>query len=599
MRVQIPATVSHAKYKIDFTLVPVAIILIEFAVFLTQYSQESKSNLSNLVLMRIIHTIIMISISLLVSQIYMRTSRRELSFLTLSITGIFVIGLGDLLHAYLASLFGIELISVYRRLGIILIQGSLWFPAFMIVGGNRKEIFAQFREYESRLIAATRAQSRTSLAIKEAQKDIQLRIRSEFYAACKVLQDSITAQFCSGKKLNDQYEAIAPLLSGDELRKLSRSLDISSSSIDPQMQTSKSIASLNLFIQQFRILYTSIVRSTPLRMSSYAFVFIALVTPQLINYYSLSEFLITDPILLLLIFIFSKLIIKTQSGTSKRALRNASLLIFLTGLLPLMVNFAGQVFTQNSVTRLPIFISALIMPITYYLIMELLQVLRPSALSVIRTDQLKANVVLQKKVEEIVKEDFLQTLSHQWAVFIHGKTLTRLAATSLKLKSAVDNDDSHTFNETLQTLLTSLRNPDAEFEEGSSALQDELSSRLDPWRGFVDIKVTIAEELKSMRNPRVRVIGEVIEELISNSIRHGKAKEITLSVMIAGDKDIEIIALDDATVAPAQSLERFGLGTRIFNLASDGRWSITRVGSSTQFKLKMSIDSEKELPSNQ
>ena len=114
---------SQPKYKIDFTLVPVAIILIEFAVFLTQYSQESKSNLSNLVLMRIIHTIIMISISLLVSQIYMRTSRRELSFLTLSITGIFVIGLGDLLHAYLASLFGIELISVYRRLGIIFIQG--------------------------------------------------------------------------------------------------------------------------------------------------------------------------------------------------------------------------------------------------------------------------------------------------------------------------------------------------------------------------------------------------------------------------------------------------------------------------------------------
>ena len=60
--------------------------------------------------------------------------------------------------------------------------------------------------------------------------------------------------------------------------------------------------------------------------------------------------------------------------------------------------------------------------------------------------------------------------------------------------------------------------------------------------------------------------------------------------MPAGDKDIDIIALDDATVAPAQSLDRSGLGTRIFNLASDGRWSISRVGSATRFKLRMSIE---------
>jgi two-component sensor histidine kinase len=86
------------------------------------------------------------------------------------------------------------------------------------------------------------------------------------------------------------------------------------------------------------------------------------------------------------------------------------------------------------------------------------------------------------------------------------------------------------------------------------------------------------------------VIGEVIEELLSNSIRHGKAKKIELRVITTGDKEIDIIAVDDATIAPTKSLNRAGLGTRIFNLASDGRWSITRVGSSTQFKLRMSIE---------
>jgi hypothetical protein len=48
--------------------------------------------------------------------------------------------------------------------------------------------------------------------------------------------------------------------------------------------------------------------------------------------------------------------------------------------------------------------------------------------------------------------------------------------------------------------------------------------------------------------------------------------------------------LDDALVAPTDSATTAGLGTRIFNLASDGRWSITRIETSTEFRLTMSMD---------
>lgn len=581
---------SKTKHKLDFTLVPIAIILIELAVFFTQLPNEIDSNLKNLIVMRILHTVLMLLIAQLVSESYKAANWTEHTFFTLAITGVIVIAIGDVLHGYLASLFNVELVSAFRRLGIILIQGSLWFPAFMIVVGNRKAIFHQFREYENRLIAATRARSRTSLDFQEAQKIIQDRIRSDFYATCAVLRGSIHSHLARKQNLSQQYDSIAPLLLGEELRKLSRSLDISSSSTAPLIRLGKGRDSFNLFIQQFRLLYSSIARSTPLHMRSYAFVLIALVTPPFINFYSLSEFLISYPILLLVIFAFAHLIVKTQSGKSSNALRNASLLLFLTGYIPLTVNLVGQSITHNPQSQFPFFITALALPITYYISMELLQVLRPGSLSLIRNDQLKASPALQKKVQAIVRDDFSQTLSHQWAVFIHGKTLTRLGATSLKLKAAALAGDTHTFDHTLEALLTSLENPDAEFEQVASDLQTELSSRLDPWRGFVDIKLTIAQELASMRNLRVRVIGEVIEELLSNSIRHGKAKEIELRVTTAGDKEIDIIAVDDATIAPDKSLNRSGLGTRIFNLASDGRWSLTRKGSSTEFKLRMSIE---------
>ena len=581
---------SKTKYKIDFTLIPPAIILVQIAIFITQFSQDINADLNNLILLRIIHTVAMLIAANLVWQSFKRLGKIELTYLTLALIGISFLSFGDLTHGYLASLIDVELVSPYRRAGIILIQGIFWFPAIMIIGGNRKEIFKQFKEYENRLIAATRAESRNSLEFKEIQKAAQDRIRSDFYAVCKVLRDSINSRRRTGENLPSYFGEIAPLLAGDELRKFSRGLDDSQSNKAPFRQINKRKESVTLFFQQFRTLNRSIAQSTPLHMRSYALMLIALVTPPVINFYSITEFLISYPILILLIFVFAHFIVKTQNSSATHAATNTSIVIFVTGLLPATVNLVGQAFTHNSQTQFPFFITALALPITYYISMELLQVLRPGSLSLIRNDQLKASPALQKKVQAIVRDDFSQTLSHQWAVFIHGKTLTRLGATSLKLKAAALAGDTHTFDHTLEALLTSLENPDAEFEQVASDLQTELSSRLDPWRGFVDIKLTIAEALRSIQNPRVRVIGEVIEELLSNSIRHGKAKEIELKVTTAGDKEIDIIAVDDATIAPDKSLNRSGLGTRIFNLASDGRWSLTRTGSSTEFKLRMSIE---------
>ena len=191
MRTRIAGLGSKKTYPVDFALVPVAIVLIEISVFFTQLSNEVENNLSNLIFLRILHTIAMIFISLLVSQGYKRFNLIEASFGTLAVTGVIVIALGDLTHAYLASVFDIELVSIYRRIGIILIQGGLWFPAFLIIGGNRKAVFRQFREYENRLIIATRERSRTSDEFKEIQKDLQESIRGEFRQSCEVIKGSV------------------------------------------------------------------------------------------------------------------------------------------------------------------------------------------------------------------------------------------------------------------------------------------------------------------------------------------------------------------------------------------------------------------------
>jgi two-component sensor histidine kinase len=242
-------------------------------------------------------------------------------------------------------------------------------------------------------------------------------------------------------------------------------------------------------------------------------------------------------------------------------------------------------------TKYPLLMVALTLPISYYVFMKIIQVLHPHSLELIRTDQLKASESLQDAVTRVVSDEFSHALSHRWAIYIHGKILTRLAASALKLETACITGDSKTFNEALDSLIELLNNPDSQFEQELMDLSSEVRSRLDPWDGLLEIELEIDSELEMITSPRVRDLGEVIEELISNSMRHGKAHKISLRVTKQGDTNIRVKAIDDSSVAPIDTNSRYGLGTRIFNLASDGRWSIERVESTTVFTLEMSLES--------
>lgn len=583
----VPGLGSRTKYKMDYSLLPLGVVLMEFSVFATQYASDSYSSFADLILMRLVHTVGMLILALSVGWVLIRKKYFELNNLTIALICTAVIVLGDLMHGYLAGVFGVDLISFYRRIGIVLLQGVLWFPALMIVLGNRREIIQSFRAYEQRLIAATRARSRSSEEFKRLQRSIQNGIREELFALCRTLKDSLAVASNSATSLTERNDAIRPLLTGEELRKFSRKLE----SLEMRRTGHKFFGidtqSISLLVRQFGILYATTVRSAPLSRRAYILVFIGLVTPLYINFYSFSESLFSYAILIALIFIFAHLITRLQSIGS---LRSSTVVVYLAGLLPLVTNLAGQTIFHDPQTQFPILITAVAFPVTYYLFMELFQVLRPVPLSLIRKDELKASQALQSEVTKTVTEEFSYNLSHQWAVFIHGKILTRLAATSLKLEAASKGGDSQGFEQTLERLIALLKDPDSEFEFVTADLQKEVASRLDPWVGLLDIELYIDPALASIQNSRVRDLGEVIEELISNSIRHGKATGIDLRIVGLAMGEIEIVAIDNATIPPSASEQRSGLGTRIFNLASDGRWSISRIGASTKFRLVMSID---------
>jgi two-component sensor histidine kinase len=590
MQMVFPDFNIRKKYKIDFSLIPIGVILLEFSTLSTEVFKDKHRSVNALVLMRITHTIVLLLLAIGLALLYKAIKKEELSYISIAVSGLVIISIGIYLHEILVSIFDVESLGLARDIATGLLKGIIWFPAFLLIGSKRTEIFSRFRDYEQRLIVSTRANSRGSKEFQEIQLNMQEEIRNELFDKCDDLNSAIQKFDFESTEIEQANAHLQPLLIGEDLRRLSMKLETIGSRQSNSTFLGQNVNSVRLLANQFKILYEITSRKAPIKARTFTFFLMVLITPAFINYSTLKGTLIWYPLTAVAVYSASRLVTKTLGEKKKNSARNGSILIYLTGCIPFLFNFFGQMITHDPNAKYPIFISAIALPAGYYIFMKVLQVLQPTAIDSVKNDDLVASRELKVAITKIVTDEFSHTLAHRWAIFIHGKILTRLAATALKLETAKNAGDTAKYVATVRTLQNLLSQPDAEFEKVDTDLETEIASRLDPWLGLLDVSLHIDPELKSIRNTRVRDIGEVIEEIISNSMRHGRALEVDLNVKNLGEKLIEITAIDDATIAPPLNQIRFGLGTRIFNLASDGRWSITRVNSTTVFKLIMSIE---------
>jgi hypothetical protein len=578
------------KYKVDFSLIPIGVVLLELTIFNTELHKRHYLKLFDLVLMRITHTILMLTLTYFLSKIIQRFKKVEFTYIGICALGIPLSISGLFFNRTLSGVLNIENTSLYRNIAALIIQNFIWLPAFMIIGSIRTEIFESFRNYEQRLITNTRSKFRESEEYLNEQITIQDKIRQEFKDYGMTLNRAISSVDLDRLSLTEANSAVQKHLLGKELRQFSMRLESFGSEKESASFLGQNLNSVRLLIGQFRILYAATAKIAPLKAQTYTFVLLVLIMPAFINFFTLAETLIALPIIAFVTYISARLITRLVYNESKNYIRNSSFLIYITALIPLIANQIGGRIHYDPNTVYPIYIGAITLPAGYYVFVKLLQVLKVQTIDLVRDDGLDASPAIKLAINTLIRDEFAHSMSHRWAVYVHGNILTRLAATSLKLETATNSQDREIFESTVNDILKLLANPDDKFVQEISKFEDEIASRLDPWFGLLKINVFIDPVLRDVSNPQVAEVGEVIEEVISNSMRHGKARTIDLRVIRVGDRDIEISAIDDAEIVPPLFRTRFGLGTRIFNLASDSRWSIERVDSTTVFKLIMRFD---------
>ena len=593
MRTIFPSIKSKPVFNLDFSLAYAGIIFLGFSIAGTELFQLYPENKTEVTQIRLIHTLYLLLIVFLTQVFLKKINKNTAGYSGLALIGLWLAIPSLFVRVFLMQSYGLITNSqvfqfFFEQLTIVLLQAFFWIPVVIILGDQRSRIFEAFKEYEKRLVINARRSIRQSAEFIHLKKQVDQDFKDELNLHSHLLLNSLSIGDKSTLNLGERNEIIQRYLKSNSLRDLSRNLNQKSESVSNNSKFDQDMHSLNLISKQFNILYNYVARKSPLPAWVYTLLSFVLIYPNYIHFFTTKQILFSLPAFLVIHLVALQINRVLRRG-GKFAILQTNLLTLLIGFIPFLEMLVFMAFLPNEAIEFPLAVIAIFYPLGFFVYIRFCQIIQPEAIAAITNDEIYTSQSLNSAISKIVKDEFKQSMSHQWAIYIHGKILTRLAATSLKLQQAVDNNDVENFEAGLNSLKVILENPTKDFDQNPMTLKAEIASRLDPWEGLITINVVIDPALEMVSNDRVKDLGEVIEEVISNSVRHGGSQNISIKITSSDHPDIQLMIEDDAVNPLPLVPARIGLGTKILNLVSDGRWSISHSEAKTTLKLVMSL----------
>ena len=578
------------KKKFDFSLIPIGILLLEISIISGNYSQYKNTKLENLLIMSLVHTFF-ISVLLIIYRSYLRKNMvNKANYFSLSMIGFVIAIIASTIYLGLGRYLNENTMPYGTNLFVDFIQGCFWFPNILILGGKRQDIIKSISRYEERLIIQTRKSVRNSEDFAKIKNKVTENIYQELKKICSGLIEKIDTVQMNQENPSKKVEKFEKILAGNELRKFSMKLEESGKKTDEQSYVKQAIYSIKLFSRQYSLLYWQTLKNNPLPISIYPLILITSLLPSMVRFLPLTQFIFVFTSLLTLSYALSLAHLKVIKSSKDHTLRISSFIVLIIGFLPALTQYIGDLLFPNDRRDYPLISIVIFVPFGYLIIMRLIQLIQESTITFIESGNLIVSQGLKQAISKVIEVEFIQTLSHTWAMHVHGKILTRLSATALRLKQAELANDSNTITGSLAALIDLLKNPTLEMNEDNQNCLSEVKSRLTPWEGLVEIEFEIDPALLEIKCSRIKDLGEVIEEAISNSVRHGKSSNLHLKLRNLENSEVHIILTDDSCHKVPELQTRFGLGTKLFNLISDGRWGLENIDSGTQFSLTMSLE---------
>lgn len=167
-------------------------------------------------------------------------------------------------------------------------------------------------------------------------------------------------------------------------------------------------------------------------------------------------------------------------------------------------------------------------------------------------------------VESMARSRSLAHVLREASAIVHGAVQARLLGCAIAVEDASLNKDPEQFSAALARALDALENPLVSLgRPAATSLADELSRRRELWEGLCDVTYSIAADVPQLNPSTVLDCGRIVEEGISNAVRHGDARHVSVTIACLatppGIASLRISITDDGSGIPV-SPPRPGLG---------------------------------------
>lgn len=176
-----------------------------------------------------------------------------------------------------------------------------------------------------------------------------------------------------------------------------------------------------------------------------------------------------------------------------------------------------------------------------------------------------------ERIDTLARSRVAAEVARQAALALHGPVQARLAACAVALEEAGRAGDSAGQIAALQNADQALRF--RLFDDSPPRVQglpEVLAAAAAPWEGLVDIRLETSGEQPSPE--AIEAIEQVVEESITNAVRHGGARQVV--VLVEGSPDGHRITVDDDGRGALEPLP--GIGLTLYQRVTRGHWELTR-----------------------
>ena len=177
----------------------------------------------------------------------------------------------------------------------------------------------------------------------------------------------------------------------------------------------------------------------------------------------------------------------------------------------------------------------------------------------------------EEQIAALARTQVTADIARQAAHTLHGPVQARLAACAVAMEQATQAGDVDLYRRSLLEAQAILEAPLFPPENVPAVAIGEAVSRAgEPWAGLVGISTDLEPSLADVVD-NDGCVEKVVEEAITNAVRHGHAKNIL--VVVSGTPDrVEVQVHDDGSGHDSQGP---GLGSRMFDRLSCQPWTLT------------------------